>query len=181
MQADLLERRVRGTGAVSRGAVTERSWYDFVAATVTGPLGMHSTGVQPGGSAASGAGPLSDLLTLAGELLSPDHSAGGAARGRHAGGVSRAFRRGAGDRAIQRVRLGTRLRAQGPEATPLDRHHGLAADVRAFRALRRVLWVDPEAGVACASAGGAAFGPWAVEKWPRFSDAVLSTWSVRPN
>jgi CubicO group peptidase (beta-lactamase class C family) len=41
------------------------------------------------------------------------------------------------------------------------------------------VWVDPDAGVACASAGGAPFGPWAVAQWPRFSDAVLGEWTVR--
>jgi CubicO group peptidase (beta-lactamase class C family) len=35
------------------------------------------------------------------------------------------------------------------------------------------LWVDPEAGVALASLGDLDFGPWALEAWPRLSDAVL--------
>jgi CubicO group peptidase (beta-lactamase class C family) len=35
------------------------------------------------------------------------------------------------------------------------------------------LWVDPEAGVALASLGDLDFGPWALEVWPRLSDAVL--------
>jgi CubicO group peptidase (beta-lactamase class C family) len=36
------------------------------------------------------------------------------------------------------------------------------------------LWVDPEAGVACCCLTDRAFGPWAVEAWPLFSDAVLA-------
>jgi hypothetical protein len=48
---------------------------------------------------------------------------------------------------------------------------------RTFGRSGAFVWVDPDAGVACASAGGAPFGPWAVEQWPRFSDAALSTWT----
>jgi CubicO group peptidase (beta-lactamase class C family) len=36
------------------------------------------------------------------------------------------------------------------------------------------LWVDPEAGVALACLTDRAFGDWAVEAWPRLSDAVLA-------
>ncbi|HEY8985498.1 MAG TPA: serine hydrolase, partial [Streptomyces sp.] len=35
------------------------------------------------------------------------------------------------------------------------------------------LWVDPEAGVACVALADRAFGPWAVEAWPAFTDLVL--------
>jgi len=36
------------------------------------------------------------------------------------------------------------------------------------------LWVDPEPGVALACLADLDFGPWALEAWPRFSDAVLA-------
>jgi CubicO group peptidase (beta-lactamase class C family) len=35
------------------------------------------------------------------------------------------------------------------------------------------LWVDPEAGLACACLTGVAFGEWAATHWPRLSDLVL--------
>jgi len=35
------------------------------------------------------------------------------------------------------------------------------------------LWVDPEAGIALGVLTDRAFGPWALEAWPRLSDAVL--------
>jgi CubicO group peptidase (beta-lactamase class C family) len=35
------------------------------------------------------------------------------------------------------------------------------------------LWVDPDAGLACACLTDRDFGPWAAEAWPRLSDAVL--------
>jgi CubicO group peptidase (beta-lactamase class C family) len=36
------------------------------------------------------------------------------------------------------------------------------------------LWIDPEAGAACVVLTDRAFGPWAVEAWPPFTDAVLA-------
>lgn len=35
------------------------------------------------------------------------------------------------------------------------------------------LWVDPDAELACVALADRAFGPWAVEAWPPFTDAVL--------
>src|SRR5579884_3118335 len=35
------------------------------------------------------------------------------------------------------------------------------------------LWVDPDAGLACACVTDRDFGPWAAEAWPALSDAVL--------
>ena len=39
------------------------------------------------------------------------------------------------------------------------------------------LWIDPDAGrrgAACVALTDRAFGPWAVEAWPAFTDAVLA-------
>ena len=36
------------------------------------------------------------------------------------------------------------------------------------------LWIDPEAGLACACLCDTAFGDWAKEAWPRLADAVLA-------
>ncbi len=36
------------------------------------------------------------------------------------------------------------------------------------------LWIDPEAGIALACLTDLPFGDWAIEAWPRLSDAVLS-------
>jgi CubicO group peptidase (beta-lactamase class C family) len=36
------------------------------------------------------------------------------------------------------------------------------------------LWVDPELGAACAVLTDRDFGPWAVESWTPFSDAVVA-------
>lgn len=37
------------------------------------------------------------------------------------------------------------------------------------------LWVDPVAGIGCVALTDRNFGPWALEAWPRFSDAVLAS------
>jgi CubicO group peptidase (beta-lactamase class C family) len=36
------------------------------------------------------------------------------------------------------------------------------------------LWVDPEPGIACACLTDREFGPWALDAWPKLSDAVLA-------
>jgi len=36
------------------------------------------------------------------------------------------------------------------------------------------IWIDPEAGAACAALADRQFGQWAKEAWPRLSDAVLA-------
>jgi len=36
------------------------------------------------------------------------------------------------------------------------------------------LWVDPDAGAACVALADRAFGQWAIDTWPRFTDAVLA-------
>lgn len=36
------------------------------------------------------------------------------------------------------------------------------------------LWVDPAAGLACVSLSDTNFGPWAADRWPRLSAAVLA-------
>jgi CubicO group peptidase (beta-lactamase class C family) len=156
------------------------AWQECVADAVTGPLGLGGTSITPGGSAASGArGPVSELLTLSGELLVP-----------------RAFDRDLLDAAtvvafpgLAGVVPGIGRYSEcdwglGFEIKSGKRPHwtATAGSPRTFGHFGRsgaFVWVDPDAGVACASAGGAAFGPWAVEQWPRFSDAVLSKWSVR--
>jgi CubicO group peptidase (beta-lactamase class C family) len=43
-----------------------------------------------------------------------------------------------------------------------------------FGAAGTFLWVDPDAGLACAVLAEREFGDWAKEAWPPFSDAVLA-------
>jgi CubicO group peptidase (beta-lactamase class C family) len=41
------------------------------------------------------------------------------------------------------------------------------------------LWVDPVAGIGAAAMADREFGPWTLEAWPLFSDAVLEQSAVR--
>ncbi len=155
-------------------------WRQILADTVTGPLGLGSTGIPPGAPAASGArGSLRDLLSLASELLSP--------RILDADMILAATRvafpglpgvvPGIGRYTECDWGLGFELKSQKrPHWTATT---GSPSTFGHFGRSGAFVWVDPEAGVACASAGGAPFGPWAVEQWPRFSDAVLIEWTGR--
>ncbi|MFG3493959.1 serine hydrolase domain-containing protein [Streptomyces sp. NPDC047928] len=54
---------------------------------------------------------------------------------------------------------------------------GAASSPRAFGHFGQsgtFLWVDPEAGAACVALTDRAFGPWAIDAWPPFTDAVLA-------
>ncbi len=133
-----------------------------------------------GGSPASGArGSLRDLLTLASELLSPTTftvdllgTATAVAFPGLAGVVPGVGRYDECDWGLG-FELKSSKRPHWTATTGSPRTFGHFGRSGAF------VWVDPDAGVACASAGGAPFGPWAVEQWPRFSDAVLRTWTDR--
>ncbi|MCA1657531.1 MAG: hypothetical protein LC713_07480, partial [Actinobacteria bacterium] len=43
-----------------------------------------------------------------------------------------------------------------------------------FGASGSFLWVDPQAGCACAALSGRDFGSWALTAWPAFADQVLN-------
>jgi CubicO group peptidase (beta-lactamase class C family) len=61
-------------------------------------------------------------------------------------------------------------------ATPRPTWMGAVVSERAFGHFGgsgTFLWVDPEAGVACAVLTNRPFGEWAKEAWPELSDAVL--------
>src|SRR5205823_5774487 len=53
-------------------------------------------------------------------------------------------------------------------------HTNSAATFGHFGRSGSFLWVDPAIGLACAALAGVDFGPWAIEAWPRLSDAVIA-------
>jgi CubicO group peptidase (beta-lactamase class C family) len=155
---------------------TGRRWQDVVAETVTGPMGMKGTSVPEGGSPASGAvGPVSDLLALGRELLSPMNISGSAlevaTRVAFPGlaGVVPGIGR------FDQCDWGLGFELKGSKRPHWTATAGSPRTFGHFGRSGAFLWVDPEAGVACATAGGAPFGPWALEKWPELSDEVLRT------
>jgi CubicO group peptidase (beta-lactamase class C family) len=153
------------------------NWADAVSETVTSPLAMATMEFPPDGSAAwSAKGTVRDLLALGRELLQPTIVS--AATVELATEVAfpglPGVVPGVGRYEDCVWGLGFELKGEKrPHWTPTT------ASPRTFGHFGRsgaFIWVDPDAGVACVSAGGASFGNWALEEWPRFGDAVLAEW-----
>ncbi|MBW3574496.1 MAG: beta-lactamase family protein [Actinobacteria bacterium] len=136
------------------------------------PLGME--GARLDGTPAAGiVGSLEDLLRLAAELLAPTLLAPATLRLATTvafpglAGVLPGF----GFHDPQDWGLGFELRDQkrphwmGPRCSAGSFGH--------FGASGSFLWVDGEAGLACAVLSGRPFGAWAARAWPAFSDAVV--------
>ena len=147
------------------------SFPEYLAGAVMRPLRL---GARLHGSPASGLhGSLDDLLALAGELLAPQL----VAPETMAEATSVAFPGlagvlpGFGRMEANDWGLGFELRnGKVPHWT------GVRNSPRTFGHFGRsgaFLWVDPDAGIACACLTDLEFGDWAREAWPRLSDAVL--------
>ena len=145
----------------------------LVTDAVLEPLGMAGTALA--GSPAHGAmGPVQDLGVLAAELLEPTvlpaQLVAEATTVAYPGlaGVLPGF----GRQEPNDWGLGFEVRgSKDPHWTSernSPRTFGHFGQSGAF------LWVDPEAGVGCASAGDTPFGPWAARCWPALSARVLS-------
>ncbi len=138
------------------------------------PLGMASTRLE--GSPAWGAvGPLTDLMNLAVELASPsliDEDLLAEATSTAFPGLSGVLP-GFGRQPDCDWGLGFEIRAsKDPHWT------GSGNSPRTFGHFGRsgsFLWVDPDAGMACAGLADRDFGDWAKQAWPRLSDDLLTT------
>jgi CubicO group peptidase (beta-lactamase class C family) len=141
------------------------------------PLGMTATALVDRPSQGL-EGPLSDLVALAGELLRPTRLSGAT------------------------LALATTVAFPGlPGVVPgvgrfdpcdwglgFELHDGKVphwmglanspATFGHFGGAGTFLWVDPSVDLACVALTDRAFGPWALEAWPAFSDAVLG--AARP-
>lgn len=146
---------------------------------VVEPLGLGTVRLM-GSPAHSASGTVTDLLALARELLRPTLVAPATL----AEATTVAFPGldgvlpGFGPQSPNDWGLGVEIRdAKQPHWT------GAASSPRTFGHFGRAgtfLWVDPEAGLACACLTDLEFGPWAAEAWPRLTDAVLATWRDAP-
>ncbi len=148
---------------------------DYVTEAVLDPLGMKST--RASGSPAWGAvGPAADLLVLGRELLAPTVvSPATLARATAPAfpglaGVLPGF----GPQDPNDWGLGFELRdGKSPHWTGGANSPGTFGH---FGRSGTFLWVDPDAGLACACVTDFDFGPWAAQAWPKLSDAVLAAW-----
>jgi len=146
---------------------------DTLRRLVLDPVGLAGTTLD--GSPASGArGPAGDLAALAAELLAPGRLPAPAV----AALSTPAFPGlpgelpGFGQQAHNDWGLGAEIRDhKSPHWTGEDNsprtfgHFGRAGGF---------LWVDPDAGLACASLSDTDFGPWAADRWPRLATYVLA-------
>jgi CubicO group peptidase (beta-lactamase class C family) len=148
----------------------EMSFAGYVRAAVCEPLGI---GLDPDGDPAAGMrASLRDVLEIAGELLAPrlvaDETAAELREVQFPGLAGVLPEWGRFDPLDWG--LGVQL------ATPQPTWMGGRVSRRAFGHFGgsgTFLWVDPEAGVACAALAEREFGDWAKEAWPALSDAVL--------
>lgn len=157
-------------------ALTAATGIDFevyLREAVLDPLGMSST-VLRGTPAAGLEGPLADLLRLAGELLSPTLLASATATVMRTvafpdlAGVLPGF----GRQDPNDWGLGPEIR--GHKSPHWTGRRNSPATFGHFGAAGGFLWVDPDAGLACASLSDREFGPWAVDSWPRLADEILA-------
>jgi CubicO group peptidase (beta-lactamase class C family) len=146
---------------------------DYLEAGVLQPLHLVDTGLE--GSPASGAvGSLLDLLCVGRELLAPvlvSRETLDQATAVQFPGLAGVLP-GYGQMDPNDWGLGFEIRdAKSPHWTGAGNS---PATFGHFGRSGAMIWVDPAAGLACASLADRAFGPWAVEVWPRLSDAVLA-------
>jgi CubicO group peptidase (beta-lactamase class C family) len=159
------------TLAAAVATAAEMPFADYLREAVLEPLELAAT--LEGSPAAGITGTLSDLLALGRELLAPTL----VARETLAEATAVAFPGlvgvlpGYGRMEPNDWGLGFELRDDkrphwtGSRNSPQTFGH--------FGQSGSFLWVDPTAGIACASLADTRFGDWAKEAWPRLADAVL--------
>ncbi len=149
----------------------ELPFADYLRAAIFEPLGMRA---ELRDSAAAGIhGTLDDLIALARELQSPRLIAP-----ETLGEATSVQFPGLGGVLPDVGRFDPNDWGLGVELRDAKQPHwtGMSNSERTFGHFGgsgTFVWVDPEAGVACACLTDRAFGPWALEAWPRLSDAVV--------
>ncbi|HEY3926618.1 MAG TPA: serine hydrolase domain-containing protein [Acidothermaceae bacterium] len=163
--------------------VSERSGLPFAlyaADAVFEPLGMQASSID-GTPSAGGVGPLVDLLRFARELLRPTlitPATLALATTVTFPGLDGVLP-GYGRCTPNDWGLGFELRdAKDPHWTG---RHNSASTFGHFGRAGSFLWVDPTLGLGCVALADTAFGPWAIEAWPAFADAVIEEYGPDTN
>lgn len=153
-------------------ARAEMPFADYARAGVAEPL---RTGLQTAGDPSSGMqGSLADVLALGRELLAPTLVAA----------ETLAEATAVQYPGLDGVVPGIGRRTPNDWGLGFDLHDakdpywmGAACSPRTFGHFGgsgTFLWVDPDAGLACAALTDREFGAWALDAWPRLADAVLA-------
>ena len=150
----------------------EMPFADYFAQAVVAPLGL--AGRLEGSPAHGYRGPLDDLLALGRELLAPTlvapETLGEAATVQFPGlaGVLPGLGR------LEPNDWGLTFELRDAKSPHWTGARNSERTFGHFGASGTFLWVDPDAGAACAALTDRRFGGWAREAWPPFSDAVLA-------
>jgi CubicO group peptidase (beta-lactamase class C family) len=154
-------------------ARAEMAFAEYLAAAVLEPLALDGTRLT-GSPAAGLGGPLSDLIAFGRELQAPTlvapETLGEATSVAFPGlvGVLPDFGR------YEPLDWGLGLELRDAKQPHWTGTRNSAATFGHFGGSGTFLWVDPEAGAACACLTDLGFGDWAKEAWPVLSDAVLA-------
>lgn len=154
---------------------TDIPFAEYLRQAVLEPLGMRSTALERDASPAKdGVSTVDDLVKFAAEVQAPrllDPRTVAEAMSVTYPGLKGVLP-GYGHQTPNDWGLGFEIRdSKSPHWT------GSSSSPRTFGHFGQAgtfLWVDPDAGAACVALADRAFGPWAVEAWPPFTDAVLA-------
>jgi CubicO group peptidase (beta-lactamase class C family) len=153
---------------------TGMAFAKYLDEAVVRPLDLHAT-TLPGSPARDGRSSAADLARIAYELISPTGllsapTLADATSVQYPG--LRGVLPGFGGQDPNDWGLGLEIRdGKSPHWT------GSSSSPRTFGHFGQsgtFVWFDPEAGVACVALTDRAFGPWAIEAWPVFTDGVLA-------
>ncbi|MFF0202820.1 serine hydrolase domain-containing protein [Streptomyces sp. NPDC005017] len=150
---------------------TDIPFPEYLRQAVLAPLGMDGTTLE-GSCAKDGVSTVEDLLRFAAEVQAPrlldPRTVADAMTVQYPG--TKGVLPGYGHQNPNDWGLGFEIRdGKSPHWT------GTSSSPRTFGHFGQsgtFLWIDPAAGSACVALTDRAFGPWAVEAWPAFTDAV---------
>jgi CubicO group peptidase (beta-lactamase class C family) len=152
----------------------EMRFEEYLSAAILEPLGLAGTSLAEGSPAAGLYGPLEDLLVFARELMGPtlvaaetlDEATSVSFPGLV--GVLPDFGR------YEPLDWGLGFEIRDAKSPHWTGERNSPSTFGHFGGSGTFLWVDPEAGAACACLTDRGFGQWAKDAWPPFSDAVLA-------
>ncbi|MDF3297351.1 serine hydrolase domain-containing protein [Streptomyces tropicalis] len=152
---------------------TDIPFAEYLREAVLEPLGMTATRLD-GSPARDGVSTVEDLLRFAAEVQAPrlldPRTVAAAMTVQYPG--TKGVLPGYGHQNPNDWGLGFEIRdAKSPHWTGSSSSPGTFGH---FGQSGTFLWIDPAAQAACVALTDRAFGPWAVEAWPAFTDAVLA-------